>query len=182
MKITLRVPTGFRYPSRVQLEALKRRRHLALPSVYIGTVAHRFKPQEPAGDTGPMQSAPDSKLDFLHDHITKIEARLRDAKGGHKEKLEEELRRTRELIDKIKLLDEVNAQALIEEEKQRLALMQRIVQSISAIGHCPHDFAWRWEGNGFRCEGGSHHATPEELGVSAEACSKFFSKTDVMEI
>ena len=127
-------------------------------------------------------SVPDRDLDFLRDHIRKIEARLRDAEGMHKEKLEEELRRTREQIDKIKLLDEVKAQALIEEEKQRLALMQRVVKKIGAIGRCPRDFAWRWEGNGFRCEGGSHYATPEELGVSAEDCYKFFSKTGVMEI
>ncbi len=127
-------------------------------------------------------SAPDSNLDFLRDHIRKIEDRLHDAKGMHREQLEEELRRARELIDKIRLLDEVKAQALIEEEKQRLAIMQQVVERISEIGRCPMDFAWRWEGNGFRCEGGSHYATPEELGVSAEACSKFFSKTGVMEI
>ena len=149
---------------------------------FVGSVVHHFKPKEPAGDTGPMESVPDRDLDYLHDHITKIEARLRDAKGMHKEKLEEELRRTREQIDKIKLLDEVKAQALIEEEKQRLALMQQVVEKIGAIGRCPMDFAWRWEGNGFRCEGGSHYATPEELGVSAEDCVKFFSKTGVMEI
>jgi hypothetical protein len=102
--------------------------------------------------------------------------------GGHKKQLEEELRRTRELIDNIKLLDEVKAQALIEEEKQRLALMKQIVERIIDIGRCEMDFAWRWEGDRFRCEGGSHYATPEQLGVSAEDCFKFFSKTSAMEI
>ncbi len=48
----------------------------------------------------------------------------------HRERLEEELRRAREVIEKVKLLDKVKAQALIEEEKQRLALMQQVVERI----------------------------------------------------
>ncbi len=148
-----------------------------------GSVAHFFKSEEVADNSGQsMESAPDSNLDFLRDHMRKIEARLRDAQGGHRTQLEEELRRTQELVDKIKLLDEVKAQALIEEEKERLALMQQVVKRICELGRCPMDFAWRWEGDQFHCEGGSHFATPAQLGVTAEACSKFFSKTGVMEI
>ena len=74
-------------------------------------------------------SVPDSDLDFLRDHIRKIQERLHDANGMHKEQLEEELRRAQEVIEKVKLLDKVKAQALIEEEKQRQALMQQVVAS-----------------------------------------------------
>ena len=48
----------------------------------------------------------------------------------HRERLEEELRCAREVIEKVKLLDKIKAQALIEEEKQRLALVQRVVERI----------------------------------------------------
>jgi hypothetical protein len=83
----------------------------------------------------PHASVPDSDLEFLRDHIRKIEDRLYDANGMHRERLEEELRRARDVIEKVKLLDKVKAQALIEEEKQRLALMQRVVERIKFQFH-----------------------------------------------
>jgi hypothetical protein len=87
------------------------------------------------------------------------------------------------LTSKIKLAHIIDMyRKAIEEEKQRQALMQQVVGRISAIGRWPMDFAWRWEGDTFHCKGGFYYATHEQLGVSAETCSKLFSKTGVMDI
>jgi len=127
----------------------------------------------------------DKDLDFLKDHLKAVDERLRSAQGMHKSCLNEERNRVIDKLKKIaelkRLGDEAAAKKKLEEEKQRLKLMQQIREKICTMGRCPMDYAWRWEGNQFHCEGGSHYATPEELGVSAADCINFFSKTGVMD-
>ena len=127
----------------------------------------------------------DKDLDFLKDHLKAVDERLKSAQGMHKSCLNEERNRVIDKLKKIaelkRLGDEAAAKKKLEEEKQRLKLMQQIREKICTMGRCPADYAWRWEGNRFHCEGGSHYATPEELGVSAADCINFFSKTGVMD-
>ena len=127
----------------------------------------------------------DKDLDFLKDHLKAVDERLKSAQGTHKSCLNEERNRVIDKLKKIaelkRLGDEAAAKKKLEEEKYRLKLMQQIREKICAIGRCPMDFAWRWEGDRFHCEGGSHYATPEEVGVSAADCVNFFSKTGVMD-
>ena len=146
------------------------------------------KHKESDGDAPSLVSdESDGDLDFLKDHLKAIEDRLKSAESaGHESSLREERDRTIKMIKTIaelkRLHDVAAAQKKLEEEKRRLALMTKIRERICAIGRCPMDFAWRWEGNQFHCEGGSHYATPERLGVDLQDCINFFSKTGVVDV
>ncbi len=146
------------------------------------------KHKEADGDVPSLVSdESDGDLDFLKDHLKAIEDRLKSAETeGHETSLREERDRTIKIIKTIaelkRLHDVAAAQKKLEEEKRRLALMTKIRERICAIGRCPMDFAWRWEGNQFHCEGGSHYATPERLGVDLQDCINFFSKTGVVDV
>jgi hypothetical protein len=146
------------------------------------------KQQESDGDVPSLFSdESDGDLDFLKDHLKAIEDRLKSAQSAvHESSLREERDRTIKIIKTIaelkRLHDVAAAQKKLEEEKRRLALVTKIREKICAIGRCPMDFAWRWEGNQFHCEGGSHYATPEQLGVDVQDCINFFSKTGVVDV
>jgi hypothetical protein len=128
----------------------------------------------------------DGDLDFLRDHLKAIDERLKSAQGQHKSSLQEERKRT---IDRLKKIADLKRQGqaaaakkAIDDEMHRLALMHDIRQKICEMGRCPMDFAWRWIGSGFQCEGGSHFASAEDLGVSSDDCAKYFSNTGVVDV
>jgi hypothetical protein len=143
---------------------------------------------EEAGGAAPslVSDGADSDLDFLKEHLKAVEERLKSAKGQHLASLKEERDRTMAIIRDIAEMKRRNdvaaAHKKLEDEKKRLALMTKIRQKICVQGRCPMDFAWRWEGNGFRCEGGSHYATAEQLGVDVQDCIDNFSKTGVVDV
>ena len=147
-----------------------------------GSVAHLFKSEEVADIAGQSIMESSANLVFLEEHLEKIKKRLQDtSSASHKSSLEQELARAKLVIDQKRQLGDVEAQKLIEEEKRRLVLMTKI-RIFFASGRCVMHFAWRWEGSQFRCEGGSHCARADELGVSVEDCVKFFSKTGVVDV
>jgi hypothetical protein len=148
---------------------------------------HQQKQEDGGSLTSTVSDDKDSDLDFLMDHLKAIDERLKSAKTGqHEASLRAERDRTTTMIQTIaglkRLNDAIAAKKKLEEEKRRLALMAKIREKMCTIGRCPMDFAWRWEGKQFRCEGGSHFATAQQLGVSVEDCVNFFSKTGVVDV
>jgi hypothetical protein len=57
------------------------------------------------------------------------------------------------------------ANAAICRERNR----QAVVKQLRLLGTCVVGFAWKPEGTGFRCEGGGHFMSCEQLGFSTEA-------------
>jgi hypothetical protein len=150
----------------------------------------RFHQQQQQEDSSSLPSTlsdhDDKDLDFLKEHLEAVDERLKSATGLHETSLRAERDRTITMIQAIAALKRKNdaaaAKKKLEEEKKRLALLTKIRERMRKIDRCPAGFAWRWEGNQFHCEGGSHYATAEQLQVSAEDCANFFSKTGVFDV
>ena len=55
-----------------------------------------------------------------------------------------------------------------EEDQQELEqekLEEKRLNKLRTMGVCPMGYHWAREGNGYRCEGGSHFVTDNELGL-----------------
>jgi hypothetical protein len=123
------------------------------------------------------------QTDFFQKHLAKIKQKLQSATGEYRKALMKEMERTVQKERQFKSKTSVDLQQkLVREEELRLKMMHAIMQKLASIGKCPADFAWRWEPPKFHCAGGSHWATPEELGVSAGDCNKYFADTGVMKL
>jgi hypothetical protein len=138
-----------------------------------------------AAASGGNAAAAGIQTEFFKKHLAKIAQKLQSAKGLYRENLLKERERAiqKEREFKIKGKSSVDlAKALLREEERRLQMMKQMMQKLATIGKCPQEFAWRWENPLFHCEGGSHHASPEQLGVTASDCIKFFGVTGVMKL
>ncbi len=78
--------------------------------------------------------------------------------------MEQEIKRVSNLIDELPDMDSEEALDVIQLEKRRIQIMERL----NAMGRCPMGFVWIWTPaqNGFVCGGGSHSASAEELGLT----------------
>jgi thiol-disulfide isomerase/thioredoxin len=58
----------------------------------------------------------------------------------------------------------VKVTSAIEEDKQRkTAEQQQEQERVQAVGKCPMGFSWHKEGAGWRCAGGSHYVTDDDI-------------------
>jgi hypothetical protein len=53
--------------------------------------------------------------------------------------------------------------AIEEDKKRKSAEEQKTIERVQAIGKCPMGFTWHKEGAGWRCGGGSHFVTDDDL-------------------
>ncbi len=125
------------------------------------------------GDDEPSSPDKDSEdsSDAIGDGIGDIESFLRKLKlkrsacsGAESRILEEEIKRVSNLIDELPDMDADEALDVIQQEKRRIQIMERL----NAMGKCPMGFVWNWtpSRNEFVCGGGSHSATAKDLGLT----------------
>jgi AAA+ superfamily predicted ATPase len=77
------------------------------------------------------------------------------------QKIEAELEKQRLAREAIERADAAEKQRLKEEEQRRQ--QQAVMERVAMIGKCPMSFAWIKQGGGYRCAGGSHFVSDEQL-------------------
>ena len=136
-------------------------------------VLKKKKAETSSGDDEPPFPDKDSEdsSDAIDDGIGDIESFLRKLKlkrsacsGAESRILEEEIKRVSNLIDELADMDADEALDVIQQEKRRIQIMERL----NAMGKCPMGYVWIWtpSRNEFVCGGGSHSASAKDLGLT----------------
>ena len=81
---------------------------------------------------------------------------------AHRKALEEELRRLEELRLQMERAKAEELRKLLERERKRMEVKRKL----ASIGLCPAGYVWHRQGSGFRCGGGSHFVSFNELGIT----------------
>jgi replication-associated recombination protein RarA len=81
---------------------------------------------------------------------------------AHKKALEEELRRLEELRLQMERAKAEELRKLLERERKRMEVKRKL----ASVGFCPAGYVWHREGSGFRCGGGSHFVSFNQLGIT----------------
>ena len=96
----------------------------------------------------------------------------------HENELTQDVEAYQELVDVMDLADSLGVDTSMcfgvseDMETEQLQSMQSLVEeaietaqgeAAVKMGRCPCDYAWHKEGNRYRCDGGSHTATLEEI-------------------
>ena len=104
---------------------------------------------------------------FEFEALLEKERRLQEDKemdDRHRKAIEDKLER----IERLKR----EAARMIEAERRLLMVLERkrqeIKRRLASIGICPAGYAWRQEGSGFRCSGGSHVVSFGQLGLLSQ--------------
>jgi hypothetical protein len=124
-------------------------------------------------------------VSYLHELA---EAKKRATDEAHRRTIEAEERRVREHIEALarieqerreaeeaarRAADEAERQRLLEEARRLAEEARRLreaeekerrkMEALRRIGNCPAGYAWHREGGGWRCGGGSHFVSQEQL-------------------
>jgi len=143
--------------------------------------AHNYVPTAVVGNETPEDDMEKGELEdrdvqiqqesLLQEFKSELEEKLKeDLETKYREALEAELRRIKKLEEAARRAKEEERHRLLEMETKRRAIIRKLAQ----IGRCPAGFAWRREGGGFRCAGGSHYASVDQLGIDRTELDKLF--------
>jgi hypothetical protein len=107
------------------------------------------------------------KIQLEEEERREAEIRQREAEEALKRERDEQERRRLEEERRQAEKARREAEDRIRKLREKEQLRQKVLSRLASLGRCPAMYAWRRQGNGFQCEGGSHFASFAELNFSS---------------
>jgi SpoVK/Ycf46/Vps4 family AAA+-type ATPase len=120
----------------------------------------------PDSDTAGLSGAASTFAEYsraVKARLLKLQESSKDEDKTYVEALEEELRRVEALKKKLAAAKDAEARRIAEQEAAKEAEELKLKMKLAEMSLCPAGFAWHREGAGWRCDGGSHTVSDQEL-------------------